>query len=858
MSKQVNIEFQRDKIINVNIDEEMREAYLDYSMSVIVSRALPDVRDGLKPVHRRIMFGMSELGLPYNRPTKKCARIVGEVMGKYHPHGDAAVYDSLVRMAQKFSLRYPLVDGQGNFGSVDGDRAAAMRYTEARMSRISGELMKDIDKDTVSFTPNFDDSLKEPTVLPTAVPLLLVNGASGIAVGMATNIPPHNLTEVSNALIHLVDNPDATIQDLMEFIKGPDFPTGAIILGSQGIKSAYETGKGIIRIRAQAFVETSKFGKDSIIITEIPYQVNKSKLIEKIADLVRGKIVEGISDIRDESDKDGIRIVIEIKKDMIPEVVLNQLYSHTQLQDSFGINMLALVEGIPRQLNLKEILSHYIDFRHEIIIKRTRYDLNAAEEKAHILEGLKIALDNIDEVIAIIRGSSAPVDARVNLVERFSFSERQAQAILDMRLQKLTGLEVDKIVAEYKETLKLIARLKEILESKVLRMEILKQEILEVRDKYGDERRTEIIGDMGDFSVEDMIAEEDMVITITHNGYIKRFPVDISRRQNRGGRGSQGAQAKDDDFVQNLFIASTHDYMMFFTNRGKCYWLKVHEIPRGSKISRGRAIVNLIETQEGEQVRAVLNVKEFDDEHFIVMATKKGVIKKTALSQFSNPRRTGIKAIHIGDDDDLIDVKKTNGEQDILLGTSHGKSIRFRETDVRPMGRTAAGVKGIKLPGKNNHVVGLVIVRHEGGTLLAVSENGYGKRTDIKDYPVIKRGGVGVITLKTSARNGHMIALREVVDSDDLMIITENGVLIRLPIAAIRTISRNTQGVRLIKLDDGDSISAVTRLLESTSDKEENGQPSLLSEENITGPDDLTIDEGAENNSPETDEENHE
>ncbi|HCK98889.1 MAG TPA: DNA gyrase subunit A, partial [Candidatus Marinimicrobia bacterium] len=815
-------------------------------------------RDGLKPVHRRIMFGMSELGLPYNRPTKKCARIVGEVMGKYHPHGDAAVYDSLVRMAQKFSLRYPLVDGQGNFGSVDGDRAAAMRYTEARMSRISGELMKDIDKDTVSFTPNFDDSLKEPTVLPTAVPLLLVNGASGIAVGMATNIPPHNLTEVSNALIHLVDNPDATIQDLMEFIKGPDFPTGAIILGSQGIKSAYETGKGIIRIRAQAFVETSKFGKDSIIITEIPYQVNKSKLIEKIADLVRGKIVEGISDIRDESDKDGIRIVIEIKKDMIPEVVLNQLYSHTQLQDSFGINMLALVEGIPRQLNLKEILSHYIDFRHEIIIKRTRYDLNAAEEKAHILEGLKIALDNIDEVIAIIRGSSAPVDARVNLVERFSFSERQAQAILDMRLQKLTGLEVDKIVAEYKETLKLIARLKEILESKVLRMEILKQEILEVRDKYGDERRTEIIGDMGDFSVEDMIAEEDMVITITHNGYIKRFPVDISRRQNRGGRGSQGAQAKDDDFVQNLFIASTHDYMMFFTNRGKCYWLKVHEIPRGSKISRGRAIVNLIETQEGEQVRAVLNVKEFDDEHFIVMATKKGVIKKTALSQFSNPRRTGIKAIHIGDDDDLIDVKKTNGEQDILLGTSHGKSIRFRETDVRPMGRTAAGVKGIKLPGKNNHVVGLVIVRHEGGTLLAVSENGYGKRTDIKDYPVIKRGGVGVITLKTSARNGHMIALREVVDSDDLMIITENGVLIRLPIAAIRTISRNTQGVRLIKLDDGDSISAVTRLLESTSDKEENGQPSLLSEENITGPDDLTIDEGAENNSPETDEENHE
>jgi len=858
MNKQVNIEFQRDKIINVNIDEEMRDAYLDYSMSVIVSRALPDVRDGLKPVHRRIMFGMSELSLPYNRPTKKCARIVGEVMGKYHPHGDAAVYDSLVRMAQTFSLRYPLVDGQGNFGSIDGDRAAAMRYTEARMSRISGELMKDLEKETVSFTPNFDDSLKEPTVLPTAVPLLLVNGASGIAVGMATNIPPHNLTEVSNAIIHLVDNPDATIQDLMEFVTGPDFPTGAIILGKQGIKSAYETGKGVIRIRAQAFVETSKFGKDSIIITEIPYQVNKSKLIEKIADLVREKIVEGISDIRDESDKDGIRIVIEVKKDMIPEVILNQLYRHTQLQDSFGINMLALVDGIPRQLNLKEILGHYINFRHEIIVKRTRYDLKAAEDKAHILEGLKIALDNIDEVIAIIRGSSTPVDAKTNLMERFSFSERQAQAILDMRLQKLTGLEVDKIVAEYKETLKLIARLKEILESKALRMEILKQEIIEVRDKYGDERRTEIIGDIGDFSVEDMIAEEDMVITITHNGYIKRFPVDISRRQNRGGRGSQGAQAKDDDFVQNLFIANTHDYIMFFTSRGKCYWLKVHEIPRGSKISRGRAIVNLIETQEGEQVRAVLNVKEFDDEHFIVMATKKGIIKKTTLSQFGNPRRTGIKAVNIGDNDDLIDVKITNGDQDIILGTSHGKSIRFIESDVRPMGRTAAGVRGIKLPGKNNHVVGLVIVRHEGGTLLAVSENGYGKRTDIKDYPVIKRGGVGVITLKTSARNGYMVALREVVDSDDLMIITEQGVLIRLPIATIRTISRNTQGVRLIKLDDGDSISAVTRILESTSDKEEDDQPSLLSEENNREPDEIMTEEGAENDFSETDEENEE
>ena len=832
MSKQVNIEFQRNKIITVNIDEEMRDSYLDYSMSVIVSRALPDVRDGLKPVHRRILYGMSDLGLTYNRPTKKCARIVGEVMGKYHPHGDAAVYDSLVRMAQEFSLRYPLVDGQGNFGSIDGDNAAAMRYTEARMSRISSELMKDIDKETVRFSPNFDDSLKEPMVLPTAIPLLLVNGASGIAVGMATNIPPHNLTEIANAIVYLIENPEATIQDLMEIVKGPDFPTRAMILGREGIKSAYETGKGIIKIRAQAFVETAKVGNDSIIITEIPYQVNKARLIEKIADLVRDKIVEGISDIRDESDKEGIRVVIEFKRDVIPEVILNQLYKHTQLQDSFGINMLALVDGVPRQLSLKEILNHYINFRHDIIVKRTQYDLKAAEEKAHILEGLKIALDNIDEVIAIIKSSSSPADAKINLIDRFKFSERQTQAILEMRLQKLTGLEVAKIVEDYKETLKLIARLKEILESKPLRMQILKDEISEICEKYGDERRTVIMDDDGEFSIEDMIAEEDMVITITNNGFIKRFPVDISRRQNRGGRGSIGAQTKDEDFVRNLFIASTHNYMMFFTNRGKCYWLKVHEIPRGSKVSRGRAIVNLIETQQGEQVRAVLSVKEFDDEHFIVMVTKKGIIKKTVLSAFGNPRRTGIRAINVGEEDDLIDVRLTDGDQDIILGTSFGKSIRFRESDVRSMGRTAAGVKGIKLPGKDNIVVGMVIVKREGGTLLAVSENGYGKRTDIKDYPVIKRGGVGVITLKTSARNGRMVALREVVDTDDLMIITAKGLLIRQPINTIRTISRNTQGVRLIRLDRDDSISSVRRILESNNDREEDDdQPTLLSNE---------------------------
>jgi len=830
--KQVNIEFQRNKIIAVNIDEEMRDAYLDYSMSVIVSRALPDVRDGLKPVHRRILYGMSGLSLPYNRPTKKCARIVGEVMGKYHPHGDAAVYDSLVRMAQLFSMRYPLVDGQGNFGSIDGDRAAAMRYTEARMCRISSELLKDIDKETVRFVPNFDDSLTEPSVLPAAVPLLLVNGSSGIAVGMATNIPPHNLTEIIDAIIFLTDNPDATVEDLMQFVSGPDFPTGAFILGKQGIKKAYETGKGIIKIRSKAFIETSKVGKDSVIVTELPYQVNKANLIEKIAFLVRDKVVEGISDIRDESDKDGIRIVVEVKRDAIPEVVLNQLYSHTQLQDSFGINMLALVDGIPKQLSLKEILGHYINFRHDIIVKRTQFELNAAEEKAHILEGLKIALDNIDEVITIIKASSSPADAKIKLMERFKLSDRQTQAILDMRLQKLTGLEVEKVVAEYKETLKLISRLKEILESKLLRMEILKKEISDVRDKYGDERRTQIIEDDGEFSIEDMIAEEDMVITITHNGFIKRFPVDISRRQNRGGRGSSGAQTKDEDFVRNLFIASTHDYMMFFTNRGKIYWLKVHEIPRGSKAARGRAVVNLIETESGEQVRAVLSVKEFDKNHFVVMVTKKGTIKKTTLSAFGNPRRTGIRAINVGDDDDLIDVRLTDGNQDIILGTSYGKSIRFKESDVRQMGRTAAGVRGINLPGKDNFVVGMVIVKREGGTLLAVSENGYGKRTDIIDYPIIKRGGVGVITLKTTARNGRMVALREVVDTDDLMIITGKGVLIRLPVIMIRTISRNTQGVRLIKLDNNDSISAVTRVLESNDEKENgNDQISLIEEE---------------------------
>jgi len=815
MASQVNIEFQRDKIVQINIDEEMRSSYLDYSMSVIVARALPDVRDGLKPVHRRILFGMSDLGLAHNRPTKKCARIVGEVLGKYHPHGDTAVYDALVRMAQDFAMRYPLVDGQGNFGSLDGDSAAAMRYTEARMSRISAELLRDIDKETVRFVPNFDESLEEPSVLPAAIPVILVNGSSGIAVGMATNIPPHNLTEVCEAAIYLVDNPEATVEKLMQYVPGPDFPTGAFILGKGEIRKAYETGRGVIKMRANAFVETNKSGKESIIVTEIPYQVNKSNLIEKVADLVRDKVIDGITDIRDESDKEGIRIVVELRRDAYADVILNQLYNHTQLQESFGINMLALVNGIPRQLSLRETLQNFIDFRHEIVIKRTRFDLKQAEEKAHILEGLKIALDNIDEVITIIKASKSPEDAKGNLMARFRFSDRQAQAILDMRLQKLTSLEVNKVIEEYKETLKLIERLKFILDNVGEQMLIIKNELAEVKEKYGDPRRTKIIADEGEFSVEDMIAEEDMVITITHNGFIKRFPVDASRRQNRGGRGSMGAQAKEDDFVRNLFIANTHDYLLVFMSNGRCYWLKVHEIPRAGKGTRGRAIVNLINTQPGEEVRAFLGVKEFDDQHYILMVTRNGIIKKTVLSDFGNPRKPGIRAINVRDDDDLLDAQITNGNQDVILGTAYGKSIRFHETDVRPMGRTAAGVRGVRLSGKDDKVVGVVIVRNESGTILAVAENGYGKRSDVKDYPVIHRGGKGVITLKTSIRNGRMVSLREVVDTDDLMIITTKGVLIRLPVSTIRTISRNTQGVRLIRLDEGDLISAVTRVVES-------------------------------------------
>ncbi len=811
------------------IVEEISESYLNYAMSVIVSRALPDVRDGLKPVHRRVLYGMSELGVAYNRPNKKCARIVGDVMGKYHPHGDASVYDALVRMAQPWSLRYPLVNGQGNFGSIDGDSAAAMRYTEARMSRIASELLRDLDKETVDFVPNFDNTLQEPSVLPTLVPSLLVNGSDGIAVGMATKIPPHNLNEIINGLIALIDNldnkdtADFTVYDLMGYITGPDFPTGAYILGGEGIREAYTTGRGKVIIRARASVEEVRSEREQIVITEIPYQTNKSLIIERIAELVRAKKLDGISDVRDESDKDGIRLVIEVKRDAVPEVVLNNLYKHTQLQDTYGIILLALVNGQPRVLNLKQLLTYFIDFRHDVVVRRTQYELRQSEDRAHILEGLKIALDNIDAVIKLIRGSADQHEARRGLMKIFKLSERQAQAILDMRLQRLTSMEVDKVVVEYRETIKLIENLKNILKNRGLRMAIVKGELEEIRERYGDDRRTEIIQGEYDFSVEDMIADEDMVITISHNGFIKRSASSQWRRQRRGGRGVQGATTREDDFVEHLFIASSHDYILFFTDRGKCYWRKVHEIPQAGRLSRGRAIVNLIECESGEKVRAFVAVREFPDDQYIVMATRQGLIKRTALSAYGNPRRMGIYAIDIQEDDELIEAKISLGDNDIILGTRNGKAIRFHESDVRSTGRKTRGVVGVRLAGENDHVVGMMVVRRE-GTVLVVAENGYGKRTDVMQYRVQRRGGKGIITLRTTEKVGPLVSLMEVVDTDDLMIVTNKGVMIRLPVQDIRTIGRATQGVRVIRLDEGARISSISRVMEE--EKESGGDDS--------------------------------
>jgi len=802
---------QRERIVPRFIEDEMKDSFINYSMSVIMSRALPDVRDGLKPVHRRILYAMHELGLTPNRPFKKSATVVGDVLGKYHPHGDAAVYDALVRMVQDFSLRYPLIDGQGNFGSIDGDPPAAYRYTESRLLKLTLEMLTDINKETVNFQPNFDDRLEEPTVLPSKVPNLLINGSSGIAVGMATNIPPHNLNEVIDACTGLIDNPDLEIEELHRIIPGPDFPTGGYIYGCEGIRDAYFNGRGRIKMRARAYTETKKNGRESIIISEIPFMVNKSKLIEDMAALVRNKKVEGISDIRDESDRDGMRIVIELKRDAVAEVILNQFYSKTQLQSTFGVIFLALVNNVPKILNLKQLLQYYIDHRHEVVTRRTEFELTKAEQRAHILEGLKIAIDNLDEVIRIIRSSRETETARNRLMERFELSEMQAQAILDLRLAKLTGLEREKIDEEYAELIKTIARLKSILESRPLRMQIIKDELQEMKETYGDERRTEIIADLGEFDIEDLIAEEEMVITISHLGYIKRLPVTTYRRQIRGGRGKSGQTTRETDFLEHMFIASTHDYILFFTTRGRLYWLKVHEIPQAGRTAQGKAIVNLIEIDKEDSVAAMLRVREFDDQHYIVMATRKGTIKKTVLSAFGRPRRTGIWAINIPEDDLVIEVKLTDGSNDIILATRRGQAIRFPEKYVRDMGRIAYGVRGIRLEGKD-YVIGMVVVKRE-ATLLVVSENGLGKRSSISDYRVTNRGGKGIITFRTNERTGLLVDIKDVVNNEEIILITQQGLIIRLPIGPIKVTGRNTMGVKLINLSEGDRVVDVARIV---------------------------------------------
>jgi DNA gyrase subunit A len=800
-----------EKVLPISLEDEMKSSYIDYAMSVIVSRALPDVRDGLKPVHRRVLYGMHELGLNYNKPYKKSARIVGEVLGKYHPHGDTAVYDSMVRMVQEFSLRYPLVDGQGNFGSVDGDGAAAMRYTEARMARISSEILRDLDKNTVEFASNFDDSLQEPTVMPAYLPNLLINGASGIAVGMATNIPPQNINEVIDGIVALIDKPNMQAEDLIKYVKAPDFPTGGIIYGYEGVREAYTTGRGRVVIRAKANVEMHKNDRETIVISELPYQVNKANLIEKIADLVRQGKIEGITNIRDESDRDGMRVVIEMKRDAQPAVILNQLFKHTQMQVTFGVIMLALVNGIPKVLKLNEMMQHFIDHRVDVLVKRTKYELDAAERRAHILEGYIIALDNIDEVIETIKKSRDVETAKNNLIRKFKLSEIQAKAILDMRLQRLTGLERKKIEDEYKETIKLIEKLRGILDSKNKQFKIIKDELLELKERYGDERRTEIIYDYKEFSLEDIIAEEDVVVTISHRGFIKRFPVSGYRKQARGGKGVTGAGTKDEDFIEHMFIASTHHYIMFFTDKGKCYWLKVHEIPEAGRAARGRSILNLIEKEKDEKIAAFVSVKEFTDDKYIMMVTQNGTAKKTVLSAYSNVRRGGINAINILSGDRLVTAKLTEGNNDIIIGTRKGMAIRFNEKDVRDMGRTSTGVRGINLS-TGDEVIGFIVVKST-STLLVVTDKGFGKRSNIDDYRITKRGGKGVITIKTGEKNGNLISLMEVNDKDELVIITNKGMVMRQPVSALRVMGRNTQGVRLIRLNDDDSIADIARVV---------------------------------------------
>src|SRR5690242_1083580 len=809
----------RERILPRLIEDEMRESFLDYSMSVIVQRALPDVRDGLKPVHRRILYAMHELGLVPGRPYKKSATVVGDVLGKYHPHGDISVYDALVRMVQEFSLRYPLVDGQGNFGSVDGDPAAAYRYTEARLTRIAMTMLEDIDKNTVEFIPNFDDRLQEPTVLPAKIPNLIVNGAAGIAVGMATNIPPHNLGEVVQAIQHLVDHPDATVKDLRKFVRGPDFPTGAIIYGREGIKDCYEKGRGRIVVRARAAIEEKQSGRQQIVVTEIPYQVNKANLITQIAGLAIDKKVEGISNVEDHSDREGMRMVIELKRDAVPAVVLNQLYKYTAMQTTFGAIMLALVDGVPRELTLKELLQNFIDHRHEIIVRRTEFELKRAQDREHILEGLKIAVDHIDEVIKIIRKSKDTATADAALRKRFKLSERQSAEILNMRLARLTALEINKLEEELKDVRKFIKECKEILGSKPRRMKILKEELGEVSHGFGDQRRTEIVADQGEFSIEDLIAEEDMVITVSHSGYIKRLPVSAYRRQRRGGKGITAAHTKEDDWVEHLFIASTHDYVMFFSTEGICYWLKVHEIPQAARAARGKPVTSCIAMHQDERTASLVPVREFSDDQFLLFATKKGIVKKTVLSEFGNPRSVGIRAINIEKGDELIDVQVTDGRNDIVLATRHGMSIRFHEKDVRDMGRTATGVKGVELE-KKDQVIDMVVVRRK-STLLTVTEKGMGKRSELDEYRVQHRGGRGIITLKRADKTGNIVALKEVLPDDELMMITKKGIMIRVPVEGIRISGRNTQGVKIMNLTAGDLVVDVARVVKE--DEAENG-----------------------------------
>ncbi|MBE99220.1 MAG: DNA gyrase subunit A [Flavobacterium sp.] len=806
-----------EKLIPINIEDEMKSAYIDYSMSVIVSRALPDVRDGLKPVHRRVLYGMNELGVLSNRPYKKSARIVGEVLGKYHPHGDSSVYDAMVRMAQEWSMRYMLVDGQGNFGSIDCDSPAAMRYTEARMRKVSEEIMADIEKETVDFQLNFDDTLHEPTVMPTRIPNLLVNGASGIAVGMATNMPPHNLTEVVNGTLAYIDNTDIEIDELMEHVKAPDFPTGGVVYGYDGVREAFKTGRGRIVLRGKVQFEEVD-GRECIIVTEIPYQVNKAEMIKKTADLVNEKRIEGISNIRDESDRKGMRIVYILKKDAVPNVVLNTLYKYTQLQASFSVNNIALVKGRPQMLNLKDLIHYFVEHRHDVVVRRTQYDLRKAEERAHILEGLIIASDNIDEVIQIIRGSKDGEEARGKLMERFNLTEIQARAIVEMRLRQLTGLEQDKLRAEYEDIMKLIAELKALLESKELRMNLIKEELIEVRDKYGDERRSQIEYAGGDVSIEDLIADENVVITISHAGYIKRTPLSEYKTQNRGGVGQKGVTTRDQDFLEHLFVATNHQYMLFFTQKGKCFWMRVYEIPEGTKTSKGRAIQNLINIESEDKVKAFICTQDLKDEeyinsHYVIMATKKGVVKKTLLEQYSRPRLNGINAITIREDDELLEAKLTTGESQVLIAVKSGKLVRFEEGKTRPMGRSASGVRGITLADDNDEVIGMVSVNDMESEILVVSEKGFGKRSSLEDYRITNRGGKGVKTLNITDKTGSLVSINNVTDADDLMIINKSGLTIRMKVSDLRVMGRATQGVRLINIKGNDSIAAVAKVM---------------------------------------------